>query len=275
MLLKTLKEVAKTLVRRRAGTQTGYPLDIERKLNDAHGRAPVDLHLEVLLGDVRVGGEKFKDLYGRCLEKTGTAVTPFNVFQRFQTRATLLQYLNATVHLGGARAECGAYRGATALLLCHALRARRPAFRGEDYFLIDSFSGTSASVEADLIPVRGENGEFRMEAFFPAGKTDVTPDMVRGFFGEFPAVSICAGWIPRVFSTLPECHWSFVHVDLTLFEPTLAALEYFYPRLCAGGVIVCDGSVFCPGVEKAVEDFCAGCKIPYAVLGHREAVIVR
>jgi hypothetical protein len=153
--------------------------------------------------------------------------------------------------VSGARAECGAYRGATALLLCHALRNREAGFKGENFYLIDSFSGTSASVEQDLIPVRGNDGAIRMEPFFPAGKTDVTPEMVRGHFREFPAVQICAGWIPQVFTSLPELNWCFVHLDLTLYEPTLAALNYFYPRLSRDGAIICDGSIFCPGAEKA------------------------
>jgi hypothetical protein len=275
MLLKTLKQVARTFTARRAGANPEYPLEVEQKLGQLHGRAPVDRHLEVLFGELRVGSEKFKDLYLRCLEQTGTAVTPFNVFQRFQTRVTLLQYLFATIDLPGARAECGAYRGATGLLLCHALRSRRPGFRGEDLYLIDSYSGTSASVEQDLIPVRDENGATRMEPFFPAGKSDTSPEMVRGFFGDFPDVRICAGWIPQVFATMPEREWSFVHVDLTLFEPSRAALEYFYPRLSKGGVIACDGSIFCPGVEKAVDEFCASRDIPYVVLGHREVVLIK
>ena len=70
-----------------------------------------------------------------------------------------------------------------------------------------------------------------MESFFEAGKTDTSADLVRGFFGDFPNVRICAGWIPQVFATLPDRDWAFVHLDLTLYEPTLAALEYFYPAL--------------------------------------------
>lgn len=275
MLLKTLRQIAATITGRRAVADPVFPLEVEHRLGELHGRAPVDRHLDLLFQDLHVGGENFKDLYLRCLAQTGTAVTPFNVFQRFQTRADFLHYLYATLNLRGARAECGAYRGATALLFCHALRSREPGFKGDDFFLIDSFSGTSTSVEQDFIPLRGEDGTIRLEPFFPAGKSDVTPAMVRGFFGEFPAVQICAGWIPQVFSTLPERTWAFVHLDLTLFEPTRAALEYFYPRLCGSGVIVCDGSIFCPGAEKAVDEFCASRSIPYVILGHREAVIIK
>jgi len=279
MLFKVLKEAARSLRPGRDAAADAaaaeYPLEVEQKLNRVHGRAPLDRHLDILFRDARVGQERFVELYFRCLERTGTAVTPFNVFQRFQTRWTLVQYLLATLAVPGARAECGAYRGATALLLCHALRSGSPAFRGSDFHLIDSFSGTSASVEHDLIAVRGTDGATRREAFFPAGKTDVTVDEVRGRFAEFPEAAIHAGWVPQVFQSLPERDWAFVHLDLTLYEPTLAALEYFYPRLAAGGAVLCDGSIFCPGAEKAWEDYCARHDVPWVVLGHREYVALK
>lgn len=254
---------------------TEFPLETEEALNHLHGTAPVDEHLRILFQDVKVGGEDFVALYRRCLESTGTPVTPFNVFHRYQSRRDLLQYFFATLGLPGARAECGTYRGATALLLAHAWKSRDPRFSGEGLYLIDSFVGTSESGEHDLIPVRAADGTTLREAFFPVAKAGLTPELVRGYFGEFPRVSLCAGWIPQVFASVPEQPWAFVHLDVTLFEPTLAALEYFYPRLVAGGVIVCDGSIFCPGAKTAWDEFCAARKLPFVVLGNRESILIK
>lgn len=252
-----------------------YPLETEEKLSRLHARAPVRRHLEILHGDVRVGSESYVDLHFRCLEQTGTVLTPFTVFQRFQSRKDLLRYFLATLEVPGARAECGTYRGATALLLCHAWRSERADFDGTGFHLVDSFSGTSTSTGHDLIPVREPGGAARMTTFFPPGRTDVTADMVRGFFREFPGARVCAGWIPGVFGDLPETSWAFVHLDLTLYEATLAGLQYFYPRLSPGGVLVCVGSVFCPGVQKAVDEFTAAHDAPYIVLGYGERVFLK
>ena len=79
----------------------------------------------------------------------------------------------------------------------------------------------------------------------------------------------------RVWASLPDDAWSFVHLDVTLFEPTLAALEYFHPRLSPGGVILCDGSIFCPGAETAFREYCERNALGYAVLGHREYVLAK
>jgi O-methyltransferase len=252
-----------------------FPLETEEKWNRLHAQAPVDAHLEMLFEGCRVGAESYVDLYRRCLRETGTVVTPFNVFHRFQTRHTLLQYLSATASVPGARIECGAYRGATALLLCRALQRRDPGFSGRDFYLLDSFSGVSRSVEHDLITVRGEDGTTRREAFFPAGRTDTSAHLVRGYFHEFPDAQIVAGWIPEVFARLPEDRWAFVHLDLTLYEPTLASLAYFHPRMSPGGVILCAGSIFCPGVERAFDEYCTANRLAYVQLAHRFYALIR
>lgn len=252
-----------------------YPLDLEAKHAALHSRADVRRHLDALHGDFRIGAERYTDLFYRCLDQTGTQLTPFTVFQRFGTREDLVRYFLATLNVPGARAECGAYRGATALLLCHAWRSRDPAFGGEGFHVIDSFSGTSAPGDADLIPVRDPDGATRMSHFFPTGKTDVTADLVRGHFGDFPGVAIHEGWIPQVFEGLPETQWAFVHLDVTLYAPTLAALRFFYPRLASGGALICTGSVFCPGVQQAVDEFSGQADAAYVLLGYGQRVFLK
>ena len=214
MLLKKLLAAFKPHPTESAGNAFEYPLETEDALNRLHGAAPIDAHLRTLFRDVNIGSENFVDLYQRCLTHSGTPLTPFNVFHRFQS-------------------------------------------------------------QHDLIPVRVEDGTTRREAFFPVAKADISPELVRGFFGEFPQVAICPGWIPQVFATLPERDWAFVHLDVTLYEPTLAALEYFYPRLNTGGVIICDGSIFCPGAKKAWDEFCAKRALPFVVLGNRESILIK
>lgn len=275
MLFKKLFSSARPAIESAAAAPVDYPLEIEAGISSIHERAPIRRHLGILHGELSIGGEPFTDLYFRCLAETGTVVTPFNVFQRFQTRHDLVRYFRATLGVPGARVECGAYRGATALLLCHVWRSVDPGFTGRGLYLVDSFTGTSESSPRDYIPVRQPDGSARMQAFFPPGKSDVTREMVRGFFDRFPQVELRSGWVPAVFETLEESAFAFVHIDLTLYDATLAALEYFYPRLSEGGVILCDGSIFCPGVEQAVARYSTDRNVPYATLGHRQFVFMK
>ncbi|NBR27912.1 MAG: hypothetical protein EBT83_05800 [Betaproteobacteria bacterium] len=272
-MLKTLRAAARRLFGLAPAAAVEFPLEMEAALGALHERAPVERHLEMLFRDSHVGGENFAELFQRCLDETATPVTPFNVFHRFQSRRDLLQYFFSTLHIEGARAECGVYRGATALLLARAWRSRQAAFKGDGLYLIDSFVGTSASGEQDLIAVR-DGDQVRREPFFAVAQAGLTPELVRGYFGEFPDVRICADWIPEVFAPLADTRWAFVHLDVTLYAPTRAALEYFYPRLNRGGVIVCDGSPFCPGARAAWDEFCTARDLHPVVLANRECVLI-
>ena len=50
--------------------------------------------------------------------------------------------------------------------------------------------------------------------------------------------------------------FAFVHLDADLYQPTLAALRYFYPRMVAGGVIIIhDYNHNWDGARKAVNEF--------------------
>ena len=64
------------------------------------------------------------------------------------------------------------------------------------------------------------------------------------------------GWIPDRFPEVADERFSFVHVDVDLYEPHRDAIEFFWPRLTRGGVMVFDdyGSAYCPGARQAVDE---------------------
>jgi hypothetical protein len=279
MLLKTLKAGARSLKSKlgRLPDRAELPYELERKIERLHARAPVERHLDILLGSERFGAEPYPALYRRCLADTGTGVTPFNVFQRFIGRLHLVRYFLATLDLEGLRAEVGVYRGASALLLCRATRSMRPDFDGSGLFLVDSFRGAGEAAEEDLIAVRGDDGALRREPFFRPGGSAVDLAQVRAAFSEFPRVELVPGWVPQVLGSLPAEPWAFVHLDVNLYQPTLAALEFFWPRLAAGGVIVSDdyGSPFTPGAKRAWEEFAERHGLGFIVLGERQSVLMK
>lgn len=51
--------------------------------------------------------------------------------------------------------------------------------------------------------------------------------------------------------------FSFVHIDVDLYQPTYDSIAFFYPRMNSGGILVCDdyGFTSCPCATKAVDEF--------------------
>lgn len=138
----------------------------------------------------------------------------------------------------GAFAEVGVYKGETAQILHHLDPSRR-------LHLFDTFSGFP---EADLAdkPAAADEVDF----------TDTTVNEVRTLIKGNDNIIFHPGYFPDTASNLHEPVFAFVHLDADLYQPTLAGLKYFYPRLAPQGVIIVhDYNHNWPGVKQAVDEF--------------------
>jgi O-methyltransferase len=118
----------------------------------------------------------------------------------------------------GALAEVGVYRGETSKLL-HALAPER------NLYLFDTFAGFPSG---DL--------ERQADARFK----DTSVEIVRRAIGDTTGVHIREGYFPETTIGLEGERFAFVLLDVDLYKPTIAALEFFYPRLASGGYIFGD-----------------------------------
>jgi hypothetical protein len=172
---------------------------------------------------------------------------------RVKPRRTLLGYdrlyafwqaLQNVIHVPGAIAEVGSYRGGSAYFLAGAVQK----VMGEDlpFHVFDTFAGhpPDAITAADEFHAPGNFNETSLER-------------VRELLSPFPEVRIHQGDVSATLPGLAESAYRFVHVDTDLYQPTLVCLGYFGARLSPGGVIVIDDYAArdCPGVPKAVAEY--------------------
>jgi O-methyltransferase len=148
---------------------------------------------------------------------------------------TVYSFAKAYGHLTGAMAEVGVFQGASAKLLCEA--------KGDnELHLFDTFGGLPQSSTAD-------KGVHREKQYL------CSLESVQRYLEAYKNVFFYPGLFPESAKTMPERRFSFVHLDVDLYESTLAGLEYFYPRLIPGGVILSHDYSILAGVKKAFEDF--------------------
>jgi O-methyltransferase len=210
---------------------------------------------------------RFDELYLEGLFATGTTPAPLRRRDRFRS---LLREVGRTLTLEGRVAECGCFRGLSSFLLCSRLRQHDAKFDGTGYDIYDSFCGlsdpqpedalTRQSDEVVVASLRARNFAFPLEE-------------VQRALSAFPGISYGAGWIPDAFPD-DERRYRFVHVDVDLYQPTKASLEYFWPRLVTGGVMVCDDYNW-GGARRAVEEFSAGSSSSFSVTANNQAVFTR
>jgi O-methyltransferase len=155
---------------------------------------------------------------------------------------TLWRLLRQSLNLPGNVMEAGVFQGGTARLLREAIGERTD----RDLYLFDSFEGMART---DTGLDRHKRGDF----------ADTSVESVRKAVGEAPFAHFCKGWIPDSFAGLDDVRLCFAHIDLDLYQGVFDTLNFVYPRLSIGGVIVLDdyGFASCPGARRAVDEFFA------------------
>jgi O-methyltransferase len=140
----------------------------------------------------------------------------------------------------GVYVELGVYQGESARVLHHLDPERR-------LHLFDTFSGFTG---ADLLNETGEAATYTTENF-----ADTNVQMVLKKIEGNHNITIHKGYFPETASTFNE-RVALVNMDADLYNPTRAGLEFFYPLLSPGGIImVHDYNYKWPGILRAVDDF--------------------
>jgi len=67
--------------------------------------------------------------------------------------------------------------------------------------------------------------------------------------------------VPKYLKSHPELRISILNLDTDIYEPAVTILEYLYPRISKGGIIILDDYGTFPGETKAIEDYFKGKKI--------------
>jgi predicted O-methyltransferase YrrM len=64
--------------------------------------------------------------------------------------------------------------------------------------------------------------------------------------------------IPKYIEKNPKLKISFLNLDTDIYEPAVTILEYLYPKIVKGGILVLDDYKVFPGETKAVDEYFAG-----------------
>jgi O-methyltransferase len=140
----------------------------------------------------------------------------------------------------GLSVELGVYKGGSLKYLLENYPER-------NWFGFDTFSG---------LPLEHWN---KNEIHQPGDFSDNSFESVMQYLNNTKAILI-KGLFPDtargLFGTEEDKSFSFVHVDFDFYEGAKSAIDFFYPRLMEGGIMVFDDFQWpnCPGVKKALDE---------------------
>ena len=273
-MIDSLKKIAKFFLRK-IGTVTHHPsnfilpAEADRVLVYTAGDnwyGLVDFNRMARYRAYRQGSQAFLELYFKSRELTATPDL-FAKETRLYTISELIENHVFKNNVSGHFVECGCFRGHSSYVISTLLKQH--GFE-ETFWIFDSFEGIS---EKNPIDAAGEGARIPGKHYLRAPLENL-----QNVLQPFPFVSINKGWIPEVFETAPVAseQFAFLHIDVDLYDPTKAALEYFYPRLSPGGVVFVSnyGVSHWPGSIQAVDEFVASNRPTFFLKNQVEGCVI-
>lgn len=147
--------------------------------------------------------------------------------------ALIHSFAKAQRRVPGDMAEVGVYKGATARMICDA--------KGDaTLHLFDTFAG--------LPNPKKEDGGFFEEGMF----TGLLPE-VQEYLSSCSTIHFHPGLFPETGKAVQDKKFSFVYLDVDMYQSTKDSLDFFYPRMNSRGIIMSHDYQF-PGIKKAFVD---------------------
>lgn len=189
-----------------------------------------------------------QDIYDDLTQKYGI---PAEKIERFQadfvnnTREKFVFQISDLLkkrNISGSVAEGGVYKGKFSKII-------NKAFPDSRFYLFDTFEGfDKRDVETD----ETFSSDFNKRTYFNETSVDL---VLEGL--PYPEKAIVKkGFFPETTSDVDDT-FVFVNLDFDLYAPIKAGLEFFYPRLTKGGVILIH-DYYCRNFDtnKAINEFC-------------------
>ncbi len=137
--------------------------------------------------------------------------------------------------LTGDFVECGVNRGFLSSAIMHDLDWNTS---GRKFWLLDTFAGmdpryvSSAERAAGVLTSRREK--------LDSGFYTSSFEQVQQNFSQWPDARIVVGAVPDTLPEVAATSVAFLHIDMNCAPPEVAAIDWFWPMMPAGGIVLLD-----------------------------------
>lgn len=170
-----------------------------------------------------------KDLIKEIKKETQMLLEDWEAFQIYMA-------VKQTAKIKGEIAEVGVFRGGSAKLICEAKE-------NKELHLFDTFEGLPDLNQVDS-PKKFHKNQFSSSF-----------DEVKDYLKSYQDVYFYKGLFPSTAGPITDKRFSFVHLDVDLYESTLECIKFFYSRMEKGGILISHDYRYAPGVKKAFDEF--------------------
>jgi len=161
--------------------------------------------------------------------------------------------------LDGDMAEVGVYQGGSAKLIAEVKNEK-------ELYLFDTFEG---------LPKVSEKDTHFGTSYWKTGEfSNTSLENVENYLSNYKNIFCYKGKFPETSEPIKTKKFSFVHLDVDLFQSTIDCLEFFYPRMINGGIILTH-DYHTDGIKQAFNEFCKDKKIPQIQLLGSQCAITK
>lgn len=180
---------------------------------------------------------------------------PLSIALTIAEAAQIYSLVRDTQKVDGDLAEVGVYMGGSAKIICKAKG-------NKTLHLFDTFEGLPEPSKKD--------------ANFFKGQYKSSLSSVQKYLADYTSIAFYKGMFPEsTTESVKKCRFSFVHLDVDLYSSTRASLEFFYPRLNKGAVLISHDYGYSQGVTTAFQEFFNNKPEPIISLPERQCLIVK
>jgi hypothetical protein len=198
--------------------------------------------------------EVFMSLYDQCKPYTMTTIE--RMFALYQAVNYVVKY-----DISGDFVECGVWRGGSSMMI--ALVLAKLGCTDRQLHLYDTFEGMSEPTKVD-VTYRGDDAELLMQksmynketsVWCLADISDVKNNMALTGYNPKNIHYVKGKVEDTIPGNIPSNGIALLRLDTDFYESTAHELEYFYPMLIQGGVLIIDDYGHWDGCKKAVDEY--------------------
>ena len=190
-----------------------------------------------------------------------------NLIKKIKLEVKLLMEINEayqvymavknTKKIKGNIVEIGVYRGGSAKIICEAKEDK-------SLHLFDTFEGIPELSKWDT-------GDYHK------GELQASLKDVKSYLNKYRNVYFYKGLFPSTAKPIRNKKFSFVNIDVDIYESTLNCLKFFYTRMNPGGVIISHDYINenAAGVRKAFDNFFKDKPEPIIEISGSQCLIVK
>lgn len=166
--------------------------------------------------------------------------------------------------LPGDFVECGVHYGGLATAILTDLPWNQGTTR--QFYLMDTFQGFPP--EHRVVAAKVHRSDY-LEDIWPRVQTH---------FQQFPAAKLIRGAVPQTLSQVSTQQIAYLSIDMNCAEPEVAALDYFWPRLVSGGLVLLDDYAFAEAYRRqkdAIDQWATPKSIPILTLPTGQGLLIK